>query len=162
LGHTRGVLLFAIEHTSPPGSLPEAALASDEGAAVYALDHAVVQSRDADATRELYGDGLGLRLALDRSFEQWGARLLFFRVGGVTLEIGASTKQSADPDAADRFGGLAWKVPDADAAQRRLRSAGFDVTGVRDGYKPGTRVCTVRDAPGGVPTLVIQPTAPGA
>jgi catechol 2,3-dioxygenase-like lactoylglutathione lyase family enzyme len=41
LAHTRGVLLFAIEHTSPPESLPPAPLATEEAAAVHALDHAV-------------------------------------------------------------------------------------------------------------------------
>ena len=46
-------------------------------------------SPDIEAARALYGDGLGLRLALDRSFEAWGVRLLFFRVGGLTVEVAA-------------------------------------------------------------------------
>jgi len=156
LGRTRGVLLFAIQHTSPTGSLPPAALASEEAAAVCALDHAVVQSCDPDATRKLYGDGLGLRLALDRTFEQWGARLLFFRVGGVTVEIAASLGDAPEPDAADRLWGLSFRVGDADAARARLQREGFDVSEVRTGRRPGTRVFTVRGEPCGVATLMLE------
>jgi catechol 2,3-dioxygenase-like lactoylglutathione lyase family enzyme len=155
----RGLLLFVIEHASPPDSLPLQTPA-EPAAAVHALDHVVVLSQDPDATRALYRDGLGLRLALDRSFEERGVRLLFFRVGGTTVEIGASSTRAPDPDAPDRFGGLAWKVEDADAARSRLLAAGFDVSPVRKGHKPGTRVLTVRDAPAAVPTLVIEPAAP--
>ena len=41
-----------------------------------------------------------------------------------------------------------------------LTAAGFDVSDVRAGHKPGTRVCTVRDAPGAVPALIIEPAPP--
>jgi catechol 2,3-dioxygenase-like lactoylglutathione lyase family enzyme len=156
LARTRGVLLFAIEHTSPPESLPPAPLATEEAAAVHALDHAVVQSRDPDATRALYGDGLGLRLALDRSFEQWGARLLFFRVGGVTVEIAAQLGEAPEPEAPDRLWGLSYRVGDADAARARLLEDGFDVSEVRTGRRPGTRVFTVRGEPCGVATLMLE------
>lgn len=158
---SRGLLLFVIEHETPADRLPRVESEGDPAAAVSALDHVVVTSRDAEASRALYGEGLGLRLALDRRFEQRGVRLLFFRTGGTTVEIGASLREPAEPGAPDRFGGLAWRVLDADAARARLVSAGFDVSPVRDGHKPGTRVFTVRDAPGRVPTLVIEPAAPG-
>ena len=36
---------------------------------------------------------------------------------------------------------------------------GFNVSEVRTGRKPGTKVFTVRDAPGGVPTLMLQQNA---
>jgi catechol 2,3-dioxygenase-like lactoylglutathione lyase family enzyme len=160
LERTRGVLLFAIEHTSPPESLPPAGLATEEAAAVYALDHAVVQSLDPDATRKLYGDGLGLRLALDRSFEQWGARLLFFRVGGVTVEIAAHLGEAPTPGAADRLWGLSYRVGNADAARARLHREGFDVSDVRTGRRPGTRVFTVRGEPCGVATLMLELSPP--
>jgi catechol 2,3-dioxygenase-like lactoylglutathione lyase family enzyme len=157
---SRGLLLFVIEHASPADSLPMVAPEGDPAAAVHALDHVVVASRDLDGTRALYGDGLGLRLALDRTFEQRGQRILFFRTGGATVEVVASTREPADKTAPDRFFGLAWRVPDADLARARTARAGFDVSELRPGAKPGTRVCTVRDAPGGVPTLLIEP-APG-
>jgi catechol 2,3-dioxygenase-like lactoylglutathione lyase family enzyme len=156
---SRGLLLFVIQHESPPERLPIQAPADAE-ASVHALDHVVVMSPDADGTRGLYRDRLGLRLALDRSFEKRGVRLLFFRTGGTTVEIGSSTTRPPDPDAPDRFGGLAWKIANADAARARLAGAGFDVSEVRTGHKPGTRVFTVREAPGGVPTLFIEPAQP--
>jgi catechol 2,3-dioxygenase-like lactoylglutathione lyase family enzyme len=153
---TRGVLLFAIEHRSPEELLPRMPALGDESAAVFALDHAVVRSSDAAAARALYGDGLGLRLALDREFPQWGARLLFFRVGGLTVEIAADLGAAPDPDAGDRLWGLSWRVRDADAARARLVAAGFDVSEVRAGRRSGTRVLTVRDGTHGVPTLLLE------
>jgi catechol 2,3-dioxygenase-like lactoylglutathione lyase family enzyme len=117
----------------------------------------VVRSPDADAARALYGDGLGLRLALDREFPQWGARLLFFRVGGLTVEIAAELAGGPATDGGDRLWGLSWRVRDADAARARLLAAGFDVSEVRAGRRPGTRVLTVRDGTHGVPTLLLEP-----
>lgn len=124
---------------------------------VEALDHVVILSADLEASRSFYGTDLGIRLALDRSFEARGVRLLFFRIGGVTLEIGGRLGAEPRPEAPDRFGGLAWRVADADAAHARLSADGFDVSGVRPGHKPGTRVLTVRGPVHGVPTLLIEP-----
>jgi len=152
---TRGVVLFAIEHLSPAEILPRMPAVGDEAAAIFALDHAVVRTSDAEAARGLYGDRLGLRLALDREFPQWGARLLFFRVGGVTLEIAAELGAAPGADAGDRLWGLSWRVRDADAARARLVAAGFDASSVRMGRRPGTRVLTVRDGTHGVPTLLL-------
>jgi catechol 2,3-dioxygenase-like lactoylglutathione lyase family enzyme len=153
---TRGLVMFAIEHTSPEDSLPLIPPV-DRAGSVDAVDHVVVMSPDLDASKALYEEVLGLRLALDRSFEKRGVRLVFFRVGGLTVEIGGRLGADPDPESTDRFGGLAYQVPDADAAQSRLSAAGFDVSEVRDGHKPGTRVFTVRDAPAGVPILILQP-----
>ena len=154
---TRGVVIFAIEHRSPPEILPLMPAVGDERAAVFALDHAVVRTSDAAAASALYGGQLGLRLALDREFPQWGARLLFFRVGGVTVEIAADLGAAPAPEAGDRLWGLSWRVRNADAARARLVSAGFDASEVRPGRRPGTRVLTVRDGTHGVPTLLLEP-----
>jgi catechol 2,3-dioxygenase-like lactoylglutathione lyase family enzyme len=154
---TRGLLLFAIEHRSPPEALPPAAHRADPNAEVSGLDHVVVSSADAAASTALFGEQLGIRLALDRSFPERGLRLLFFRLGGITLEVASPLEAGADAEARDRFFGLAYRVPNADAAQRRLAAAGFDVSEVRAGRKPGTRVCTVRRDTCGVPTLLIEP-----
>jgi catechol 2,3-dioxygenase-like lactoylglutathione lyase family enzyme len=126
-----------------------------EAAAVSALDHVVVNSPNPDRALGLYGAKFGLDLRLDRANEQWGARQLFFRCGGTVFEVGASLKAPVTDDP-DRFGGLAWQIIDPDAAQARMAAAGFDVSEVRTGRKPGTRVFTVRDAPGGVPTLMLS------
>lgn len=127
---------------------------------IHGLDHVVVMSPAPDETRRFYADGLGLRLALDKTFDERGVRLLFFRLAGLTIEIGARTGVDPAPGKADRFGGLAWQVPDIDAIQARLAGEGFDVSAVRTGNKPGTRVCTVREPVHGVPTLLIQPVQP--
>jgi catechol 2,3-dioxygenase-like lactoylglutathione lyase family enzyme len=154
---TRGVLSFAIEHLSRADALPPAPLTSPRESAVEALDHVVVRSPDGDAARAVWGESLGLRLALDKSFEERGVRLQFFRVGGVTVEVASALGAPADPAAPDRLWGLAWRVPDADAARARLVGAGFSVTPVRSGNKAGTRVCTVERDTCGVPTLLIAP-----
>jgi len=155
---TRSVSMIVIEHRSPPDALPAAVPFAGDTAAVAACDHVVVQSANADASRALYGDVLGLRLALDRAFEDWGVRLMFFRTGHLTVEIAASLTQS-DPSAPDRFWGISWRVPDIDAAHARLVAAEFDVSEIRTGRRPGTRVATVRAETHGVATLVIGPAS---
>jgi catechol 2,3-dioxygenase-like lactoylglutathione lyase family enzyme len=132
-----------------------------ESAAVSALDHVVVMTPNPDRALGLYGAKFGLDLRLDRANEQWGARQLFFRCGGTVFEVGASLKAPVTPEGLgepDRFGGLAWRVTDPEAAQARIAAAGFDVSEVRAGRKPGTKVFTVRDAPGGTPTLMLMPS----
>ncbi len=152
---TRGVLIFAIEHRSPADALPPAEPVAASGI-VQAVDHVVIRTGDAEATTALYRDALGLRLALDRTFEQRGVRLLFFRVGGVTVEIAAQA--GAEPeDRPDQPWGVAWQVDDVMAARARVAEAGFRVTETRNGNKRGTRVCTVQDGTCGVPTLLIGP-----
>jgi len=157
LARTRGVLLLAIEHGTPD-LLPEAAPVGPADAVVSGIDHAVVQTPDADAAIALYRDGLGLRLALDRSFPDWGMRLVFLRVGGVTIELAQPLREVPLQDS-DRLWGLSWRVPDADAARARLAAEGVDVSEVRPGRKPGTRVVSVKDGTCGVPTLLIEPEA---
>jgi catechol 2,3-dioxygenase-like lactoylglutathione lyase family enzyme len=152
---TRGVPLFAVEHRSPPETLPPA-VAADEAAAVTGVDHAVIMTGDPDAACVLYRDRLGLRLALDRTFEKRRVRLLFFRIAGVTVELAASLAATPDAGGRDRFWGISWRVANVDAARARLVASGFDVSEVRSGNKPGTRVCTVRRETHGVATLLIQ------
>lgn len=152
---TRGLTLFGIEHRE--GALPPSPPTGEASACVAALDHVVVESPDVEASHDLYAAQLGLRLALDRSFEARGLRLLFFRVGGVTVEVAGRLGAAPGGGGPDQFGGLAWRVPDADAARKRLTGAGFDVSEVRAGAKPGTRVFTVRDGTHGVPTLILEP-----
>lgn len=128
--------------------------------AIAKLDHVVVATGNVDLALGVYGAKLGLDLRLDRENPAWNARQLFFRCGDAVVEIGArigepSLEALGKPD---RWGGLAWRVDDPDAAAARIAAAGFDVSEVRTGRKPGTRVFTVRDAPAGVPTIMIQQT----
>ena len=166
---TRGVFTQVIEHVSDASVLPCAQPVdmARPGASVHALDHAVIRSPNADATRALYNDGLGLRLALDRSFEQWGMRLLFFRVGGVTVEIACALEGVEQADAVvgdasepnldeDRFWGLCYRVRDLEAAGQRLNASGVEISEIRDGRKPGTKVATVQSGTHGVATLLLE------
>ncbi|HEY8156274.1 MAG TPA: VOC family protein [Myxococcota bacterium] len=156
----RGLLVFAIEHRTPAEALPLAKPTAPAEASVHALDHAVVASDDLEAAGRFYGSALGLRLALDRRFEARGLRILFFRVGGVTLEVVGPIEPPPAPAAADRFSGLAYRVADVAAARARLLAEAFDVSPVRAGAKPGTLVCSVRAGAASVPTLLIGPAGP--
>ena len=151
---THGVPLFAIEHRSSPDLLPPAEATGDSRSAIVAVDHVVVNSPAPDRAIDLYRDKLGLRLALDRSFPDWGARLLFFRIGGITVELAAPLAGN-DPQGEDRLWGVSYRTADIDAAHERLVNAGFDPSEVRRGRKPGTRVLTVRGEPCGVATLLL-------
>jgi catechol 2,3-dioxygenase-like lactoylglutathione lyase family enzyme len=123
--------------------------------AVAALDHVVIRTPNPDRALAIYGARLGLDLRLDRSNESWGVRQLFFKAGDTVVEFGASLKIPVG-DGPDSFGGLAWRVTDPHAVHARLAAAGFDVSEVRAGRKAGTHVFTVRDAPAGVPTLMLS------
>ena len=132
---------------------------SSSGAgSIAGLDHVVIRTANIDRAVANFGGRLGLDLRLDRANEAWGARQLFFRCGDAVLEFAASLKRPTS-DEPDGFGGLAWRVSDPEVAHAQMAAAGFDVSELRTGRKPGTRVFTVRDAPGGVPTLVIQQNA---
>jgi catechol 2,3-dioxygenase-like lactoylglutathione lyase family enzyme len=123
-------------------------------AAISRLDHVVVMTSDADACIRLFGEQFGIRLALDHSKPEWGVRQLFFRLGGVTIEV----VQSLDPAKAPRVDflwGLAWKVDDIRATHARLVAEGADMSEVTRGRKKGTEVATVRKPTGGVPTILI-------
>ena len=122
---------------------------------VNALDHVVINTPNPDRALALYGARLGLDFRLDRSNPQWGSRLMFFRCGGAVVEIGARIDAPAS-DGPDRLTGLAWRIADPDAAQGRLAAAGFDVSEVRKGRKPGTKVFTVRSGIPGAPSLMLS------
>ena len=59
----------------------------------------------------------------------------------------------------DSLWGLSWRVADIEATRARLLSVGVDVSDIRTGRKPGTRVLTVRNGTCGIPTLLVEPTA---
>lgn len=154
---TRGTILAAVEHgdgVEGPEGLPSSTAGNPE-ATVHGLDHVVVHTPDAEASRRLYEDGLGLRLALDRNVEDRSLRMMFFRVGGVTVEVVGSLNEIPTGDKPDRFGGLAWQVGDAAAAHARISRQGFDCSELRDGFKPGTRVFSIKSDTCNIPTLII-------
>lgn len=143
---SHGVRLFALQRAVPLSAQPAAT------GGVTGLDHIVIRTPDADRAAALHGARLGLDMRLDR--EVRGAKLMFFRCGDAIVEI----VHDATLAGADRLWGISWRVADADAARARLAAAGVDVSEVRTGMKPGTRVFTVRNQSGGVPTLMIEPS----
>ena len=156
VGGVLRIVAAGLEFVLTPGRIgaaPSAAIGAED-ASVPALDHIVVHTPNPDRALGLYGAKFGLDLRLDRANEQWGARQLFFRCGGAVFEVGASLKAPVT-DEPDRWGGLAWRVTDPEVAQARMAACGFDVSEVRPGRKPGTRVFTVRSGPPGLPALFI-------
>src|SRR5206468_2925040 len=98
-----------------------------------------------------------LEMALDRAHPDWG-HLMFFRCGDLIVETVQRPGGALDA-AHDRLYGISWRVADADAARARLISVGIDVSDVRAGRQPGTRVLTVRSGTCGMPTLLVERTA---
>jgi catechol 2,3-dioxygenase-like lactoylglutathione lyase family enzyme len=149
---TRGVRLFFLELARErPRS---AALAA---APITAMDHVVVSTADPERAAALYGARLGLDMALDRSHPDWG-RLMFFRCGDLIVEVVHRPGKDTDAEH-DRLYGLSWRVADIEATRARMVAAGIDVSDVRTGRKPGTRVLTVRNGTCGIPTLLVERTA---
>lgn len=141
---THGVRLFFMQRCEK--------LAHDDGA-VTGLDHIVIRTPDAERAAALYGARLGLDMRLDR--EVMGRRLMFFRCGDAIVEI---IHDDTLADGRDTLWGISWRVGNADAAWERLAGAGLEVSDVRTGMKPGTRVFTVRDRTCNVPTLMVEPS----
>ncbi len=139
---------------------------SKKGNGLLGLDHAVIASSSSEGTAFLLAAKLGLDLRLDLSRPDWDARLLFFRCGDLIIEVferlsGGESAEETNGTATDedRFYGLSWRTASAEAAQAHLADAGFDVSELRRGRKPGTRVFTVRDRSAGVATLMLEPAA---
>ena len=146
---SRGVRMFFLEiNQERPRS------AATSASPVLGLDHVVVSTGDTERAAALYGARLGLDMALDRSHHDWG-HLMFFRCGDLIVEV---VRRPGAEQTNDELMGLSWRVADIDAARGRLVTAGLDVSDVRAGRKPGTRVMTVRDGTCGVRTLFLELT----
>jgi catechol 2,3-dioxygenase-like lactoylglutathione lyase family enzyme len=126
-------------------------------APILGLDHVVVSTEDPERAAALYGARLGLDMALDRSHQEWG-QLMFFRCGDLIVELVKRPVAGGD-QSHDKLWGLTWRVADIEAARARLSAAGIDVTEVRSGRKPGTRVVSVRSGTCGVHTLLLESSA---
>lgn len=147
---THGIRMFFLQRAV---RLPHSAEIAP--APIDALDHVVVATPDPDRAAALYGARLGLDMVLDRTNPDWGARLMFFRCGGLVVEVLHRLKDGKG-DGPDHVWGLSWRTADIAATQARLRQAGLVVSDVRSGRKPGTQVVSLRTGTFGVPTLVIQ------
>jgi catechol 2,3-dioxygenase-like lactoylglutathione lyase family enzyme len=154
---TRGVRLFFLELAKERPLSVRTAPAS-----ITAMDHVVISTADPERAAALYGARLGLDMALDRSHPDWG-RLMFFRCGDLIVEVvHRPGKEAAADKGHDKLWGLSWRVADIEATRARLVAAGVDVSEVRTGRKPGTRVISVRDGTCGIRTLLLERTARAA
>ena len=150
-----GRLDTAATHGIPMTLVETAANLAPSGAVL--LDHIVIRTPAPERAVALYGGRLGLDMRLDRSNPAWNARLMFFRCGDLVIEI-AHVLSDGVSDAPDAFGGLSWRVPDIDATHAQLSGRGFDLSPVRTGRRPGSRVCTMRNHTAGVPTILLGVT----
>lgn len=123
------------------------------------LDHVVIKSSEPDRAAALYGARLGLPMKLDVDREDWGLRLMFFQCGDSIIEI-AHRHSDADK-ALDQLWGLSWRVTNIALVREKLVRKGLEVSEIRSGRRPGTRVATVKSGAYGIPTLIIQPAASG-
>ncbi|MDH5171997.1 MAG: VOC family protein [Gammaproteobacteria bacterium] len=151
IGNSRGL---DIRQCSPdPGSACRVQL-EDPGPGCLRVDHLVLRTADAAGCIDLFGRRLGIRLALDKTVPEWGGRMLFFRVGKLTLEI---IESRGEPVAADHFWGLAYQCENLEQTARQLAGRGVSLSGIRPGRKPGSLVATVNSHCLGIPTLLLQP-----
>lgn len=144
---------FLITLIQAPWQYPRAGNRGD----IESVDHLVLHSHDAEATIQRFGEsGLGLRLALDQDAPHWGGRMLFFRCGKLTLEVIVPAKGLQRPD---YFWGVAYQSGDLELTHKRLSQSEVEISEVREGRKPGTRVCSLKSHTSGVPSLLLETVA---
>ena len=112
----------------------------------------IIYTPDIEYLKDLFANKLGIRLALDKifNFGEKDIRMMFFRIGGVTLEVieNYDTKSLS-------YGGIGWHSENISKCHKRLIDSNFDMSEVRKGRKPGTIVSTIRNAPLLIPTIII-------
>ena len=112
----------------------------------------IIYTPDAEYLRNLFTEKLGIRLALDKifNFGEKDIRMMFFRIGGVTLEV------IENPDSKSlSYGGVGWHSENISKCHKRLIDSNFELSEIRKGRKPGTVVATIRNAPLKMPTIII-------
>jgi catechol 2,3-dioxygenase-like lactoylglutathione lyase family enzyme len=114
----------------------------------------VIKTAAPEQALAFYGARLGLGLLFDRSMKA-GSRLAQFSCGSSLLEISHDAAAAA-AGTPDTIWGIGWSVASAGAAHRRLAAAGRNVSEVKDGAAPGTRVFTARDGTCGIPTIFVE------
>jgi catechol 2,3-dioxygenase-like lactoylglutathione lyase family enzyme len=135
-------------------AVPKRSPSPKQNSSIVGIDLIVVNTDNAERAMALYGARLGLPLIFDRTNAQTGSRLLQFACGDMVVEV--VSKAAESPQRPDRLWGIGWSVAKAEETRERLAKAGLNVSDVKDGAKPGTRVFTIRDGTCNVPTLVVQ------
>jgi catechol 2,3-dioxygenase-like lactoylglutathione lyase family enzyme len=145
--------LMGIEFVETLSPIPASKTVSD--APVLGAELAVIKTAVPEQALALYGARLGLELVFDGTVANSGNRLAQFSCGGVLLEIShsSSAENAGKPDS---IWGIGWSVASAEATHDRLAALGRNVSDVKDGTKPGTRVFTARDGTCGIPTIFVE------
>ena len=117
------------------------------------IQYLEIVTKDVDAVCATYAQLHGVTFG-DGDAGLGGARTAALPDGGL-LGVRAPMHEAEEPVVRPYL-----LVDDVEAAARRLGAAGFDVSDVRSGAKPGTAVCTLRGEPAGVATLLIGPERP--
>ena len=119
-----------------------------------AVDHIVLISNDLDSCKQQFGvNGIGIRLALDKTVPVWGGRMLFFRAGQCTLEVIQNSEKSQNTDS---LWGIAYLCSNIEEMLSRLENDSVHHSNIREGRKKGTMVCTIKSHNLGLPTLLLE------
>ena len=140
-----------VSFASPATEMP---ISEASPSSVRKMDLLVVATGDPERAAILYGARLGLPLSFDQINGQSNSRLMQFPFGDMLIEVVHRPEDRSHES--DRLWGIGWSVADADAARDRLLRSGRNVSDVKVGAKPNTRVFTVRDGTCNIPTLVVE------
>ena len=118
---------------------------------VSKVNQLVIQTDDPESIKGIFDEKLRIRLALDKTFKEWAGRMLFFRLGGVTLEVveGKDIKQNS------QYYGIGWHADNYNNCYNALLKDGFSFSEIRKGRKKGTLVSTLKKPILNIPTILI-------
>ncbi len=116
------------------------------------FNQVVIYTSESNDLKKLLMQGLDIRCALDKEFDFGNGkiRMMFFRVGGVTIEVVENKENEGT-----FFGGIGWHTENMRFCHKRLSENNFDISEIRKGRKPGTLVSTIKNAPLNIPTILI-------
>lgn len=123
---------------------------------IQSLDHLVVDTPNVDRALATYGARMGFRLALERNAPEWKVHFLFFRIGSITFEVVHRMEVDHHTHDLDQPFGFSWATRNIERTRDRLASSGRNVSEIRVGRRPGSRVFTLRNRTCGIPTLFIK------
>lgn len=118
---------------------------------VSKVNQLVIQTETPDLIKDIFEGKLGIRLALDKTFKEWAGRMLFFRLGGVTLEV----IEGKDIGQNTKYFGIGWHAENYNKCYNNLINDGFSLSEIRKGRKEGTVVSTIKEPILKIPTILI-------
>ncbi|MDC0432073.1 hypothetical protein OAL90_00365 [Hyphomicrobiales bacterium] len=123
----------------------------DPNTNIESINQVVIKTNNPDGIVNLFEKNLEIRLALDKTFKEWSGRMLFFRIGGVTLEV----VEEEGLNNLNEYYGIGWHSDNFTECYEDLTQKGFSFSEIRKGRKPGTLVSTLNDPILGIPAILI-------